>query len=72
MLHSVTWALEEFVIIFAELIDIHIHKMISFVKVYNWRTNSALLAGMDVVVFMSDLGDQPVLLTGYDTAALCL
>jgi hypothetical protein len=61
---SVVWALDEFIDSFAQIIDAHFDKCITFIKTCSWRTNARLLEGMDIAVFSTDLGEDPVLLTG--------
>lgn len=61
---SVEWAINDYVQSYADMIDSHVNKIISFVKYHNWRTNPGLLKGFECTVLLKDHLGTPKAITG--------
>ena len=61
---SVSWQVQELVLEYAALIDVHFGKLLNFVQRNNWRTNPNVLVGARVAVFRKGATLMPTVVTG--------
>ena len=59
-----SWQVQELVLEYAALIDIHFGKILNFVQRNNWRTNPNILVGARVAVFRKGATLMPTVVTG--------
>ena len=67
---AVRWQVEEFLLEYADHIDVHMSLLDNSIKATHWRTSPEVLAGIRVAVFRKAATNTPTVITGTAVAPL--